>query len=95
MDFRFPQRSASYLEQNYNTLGNTIYIRDRRVCIKPLWSRLEAIQKLQPSTTVKGHRHFVGIVNFLNMFCPELQKLLKHIYHLIRKGRQFIWGKEQ
>ena len=29
------------------------------------------------------------------MFCPELQKLLKPIYDLTRKVRQFIWGKEQ
>ena len=29
------------------------------------------------------------------MFCPELQKLLKAIYNLTRKGRPFIWGKEQ
>ena len=29
------------------------------------------------------------------MFCPELQKLLKPNYYLTRKGRQFIWGKEQ
>ena len=29
------------------------------------------------------------------MFCPELQKILKPIYDLTRKGRQFIWGKEQ
>ena len=29
------------------------------------------------------------------MFCPELQKLLKPIYNLMRKGRQFIWGQEQ
>ena len=29
------------------------------------------------------------------MFCPKLQKLLKPIYDLTRKGRPFIWGKEQ
>ena len=29
------------------------------------------------------------------MFCPELQRLLKPIYDLTRKGRHFIWGKEQ
>ena len=29
------------------------------------------------------------------MFCPELQKLLKQIYDLTRKGRQFIWGRGQ
>ena len=28
------------------------------------------------------------------MFCPELQRLLKPIQYLTRKGRHFIWGKE-
>ena len=37
----------------------------------------------------------MGMVNFLSMFCPELQKLLKSIYDLTRKGRPFVWGKEQ
>ena len=43
----------------------------------------------------KGCRSFVGVVNFLSMFCPELQKLLKPIYDLTRKERPFHWGKEQ
>ena len=38
---------------------------------------------------------FSGMLNFLSIFCPELQKLLKPIYNLTRKGRQFIWGEEQ
>ena len=71
-------------------IGNMIFIKDRRVCIKPLRSRLEAIQKLQPPTTVKGSGSFAGMVNFLSMFCPELQKLLKPIYNLTRKGTQFL-----
>ena len=33
--------------------------------------------------------------NILSMFCPELQKLFKPIYDLTRKGRPFVWGKEQ
>ena len=53
------------------------------------------MQKLQPPTAVKGCRSFVGMVNFLSMFCPELQKLLKPRYDLTRKGTQFIWEKEQ
>ena len=76
-------------------MGKAIFIKDRRICIKPLRSRLEAIQKLQPLTTVKGCRSFAGMVNFLSMFCPELQKLLKAIYDLTRKDGQFIWGKDQ
>ena len=35
------------------------------------------------------------MMNFLSIFCPELQKLLKPIYKLTKKGRKFIWGEEQ
>ena len=76
-------------------MGNTMFITEKRVWIKPLRNRLEAIQKLKPPTTAKGCRSFAGMVNFLSMFCPELQKLLKQIYDLTRKGRQFISGKDQ
>ena len=35
------------------------------------------------------------MVNFVNLFCSKLQKLLKLIYDLTRKGRQFLWEREQ
>ena len=76
-------------------MGNTIFIRDERVCVRPLRNEIEAIQKLEPPTTIKGCRCFVGMVNFIGIFCLELQKLLKPIYDFTRKGRQFIWGEEQ
>ena len=44
---------------------------------------------------IKGCRSFVGMVNFVSLFCLVLQNLLKPIYNLTRKGRQFLWGKEQ
>ena len=73
-------------------MGNTIFIKEKRVCIKPLQSRLEAIQKLKPPMNQKVCRNFAGLVNFVSIFCPELQKLLKPIYELTKKGRPFIWG---
>ena len=76
-------------------MGNTIFIKERRVCVKPLHSRLEAIQRVKAPTIAKQCKSFVGMVNFVNIFCPELQRLLKPIYDLTRKGRQFVWGKEQ
>ena len=51
-------------------IGNIIFIKDRKVCVKPLRSRIEAIQKLRPPTTPKGCRSFPGMVNFLSMFFP-------------------------
>ena len=76
-------------------MGNTIFIQEKRVSIKLLCSRLETIQRLRPPTTVKGCRSFVQMVNFLSIFCQGLQKLLKPIYDLTRKERQFILGQEQ
>ena len=36
------------------------------------------------------------MVDFLSLFCPELQKLLRPIYGLNKKGRQLIWeGQEE
>ena len=51
-------------------MDNTI--RYKRVCVRPLRSRIEAIQKLGPPTTIKGCRSFVGMVNFVSIFCPKL-----------------------
>ena len=76
-------------------MGNEIFIQNKRVCMQPLRSQLDTIQKLQPPTTVKGCRCLVGMVNILSMFCPDLQNLLKPIYDLTRKGRPFVWGRQQ
>ena len=57
-------------------MGNTIFITHKRVHVKPLRSRLEAIQKMKPPTTPKGCRSFARMVNFVSIFCPELQTLL-------------------
>ena len=88
-------KKCQLFRTNLQYMGNKIFIQNKRVHVKPLRSRLEAIQKLQPPSTVKGCKSFAGMVNFLSMFCPELQKLLKAIYDLTRKGKPFIWGKEQ
>ena len=72
-------------------MGNEIFIENKKVCVKHMRDRLEVIQKLQPPRTPKGCRSFAGVVNFLSMFCPELQKLLKPIYDLTKKGRPFHW----
>ena len=83
-------KKCQLFKTDFQYMGNIIFIRDNRVCVRPLRSRIEVIQKLEPPTTIKGCRSFAGMVNFVNIFCPELQKLLKPIYDLTRKGRQFL-----
>ena len=41
-------------------MGNTIFIKERRVCVKPLHSRLEVIQKVKAPTTAKQCKSFAG-----------------------------------
>ena len=70
-------------------MGNTVFIKEKKVYVKPL------SQKLKPPMNQKGCRSFAGVVNFVSIFCLELQKLLKPIHELTKKGRPFIWGDEQ
>ena len=43
----FPKKCQLF-RTNLQYMGNEIFIKDKRVCIKPLRNRLEAIQNLQP-----------------------------------------------
>ena len=88
-------KKCQLIKTELQYMGNTIFIEDKQVPVKPLRSRLEAIQRLKPPATPKGCRSFAGMVKFVSMFCPELQKLLKPIYDLTKKSRPLLWGKVQ
>ena len=51
-------RKCQLFKKELQYMGNTIFIQEKRVCVRPLHSRLEAIQKLKPPTTVKGVQKF-------------------------------------
>ena len=76
---KISQKKCQLFKTSLQYMGNEIFIENKKVCVQPLRNRLEAIQKLQPQKTPKRCRSFAGVVNFLSMFCPELQKLLKPI----------------
>ena len=74
-------------------MSNIIFIRNKRVCVKSLGSRIEAIQKLKSPKIIKECRSFARMVNFVSIFCPKLQGLLKPIYDLTRKGETLYLGR--
>ena len=76
-------------------MGNEFAINKRTMTITPLRSRTEAISKIPTPKTAKQCKSFCGVVNYLSLFCPDLQTLLKPIVELTRKGRPFVWGQEQ
>ena len=45
---KISQKKCHLFRTNLYYMGNEIFIHNKRVCIKPLGGRLEAIQKLQP-----------------------------------------------
>ena len=84
-------KKCTLFKTDLQYMGNMIFIRNKLVCVRPLRSQIEAIQKLKPPTTIKGSQSFMGMINFISIFCPELQKVLKPIYDLTRKGNSFFW----
>ena len=71
-----------------------VHKRQKGVC-EAFEKQIGGYSKARTSYSNKGCRHFVGMVNFVSIFCLELQKLLKPIYDLMGKGRQFVWGDKQ
>ena len=76
-ELKISPKKCQLFRTNLQFMGNEIFIQNKRVCLQPLGSRSEAIQKLKLPTTSKGCRSFAGMVNFLNMFCPEFTEIIK------------------
>ena len=85
-----PKKCQFFMEELVY-MGNVFKIGKYGVSISPIKTRVEAIQKTPPPKTPKQCKSFCGVVNYLSIFCPHLQKLLAPIYDLTRKGRPFVW----
>ena len=92
---RLSPKKCQLFKTNLIYMGNEFTITKRTMTITPLRSRTEAINKIPTPRTPKQCKSFCGVVNSLSLFCPDLQKLLKPIVELTRKGRPFIWGDAQ
>ena len=88
-------RKCQLFRTKFTYMGNEFINSIRTMTITPLRSRTEAISKIPTPRTAKHCKSFCGVVNYLSLFCPDLQTLLKPIDELTRKGRLFIWGQEQ
>ena len=64
-------KKCQLFETSLQYMGNEIFIENKKVYVKPLRNRLEAIQKLQPPKTPKGCRSFAGVITFLSMFAQS------------------------
>ena len=76
-------------------MGNTIFIRNERVCVRPLRSQIKAIQEFKATYNDQRMPKLCGYGKFCQHILPKLQKLLKPIYDLTQKGKQFLREEEQ
>ena len=58
-------------------MGNEIFIENNKVCVKPLRSRLKAIQKLQPPKNIQGIQKFCRCSKFSQYVLPRVAKATK------------------
>ena len=71
---------------NLQYMGNKYFIEDKRVCVKTIKKQIGSYTKAPSPEYSKRMQSFAEMVNFLSMFCPDLQNLLKPIYDLTRKA---------
>ena len=57
-DLKISPRKCHLFKTELLYMGNVIFMKDGKVCVKPLRSRHEAIQKLRPPVMPKGCRSF-------------------------------------
>ena len=88
-------RKCKLFKKELVFMGITILLEDGMPKMRPLKSRIDAIQKVNPPKTIKECRSFCGMVNYMSMFLPSLQEKLIPIYFITRKGIPFYWGEEQ
>ena len=67
-------------------------IEDKKV--KPLTSRIDGFQKLEPPTSMKALQRYLGTINFLAKYFYGMQPILQPLYNLLHKESDFKWTKE-
>ena len=57
--------------------------------------KTKAIREMDPPTTVSELRRFLGMVNQLDKFTPQLAHLTQPLRGLLSKGATWLWGPDQ
>ena len=86
-------KKCQFFKTNLVYMGNEFVISQKNIMVTPLRSRTEVIVRIPTPHTPRQCKSFCGVVNYLALFCPDLQTLLKPIIVLTRKGIPHMMGK--
>ena len=67
-------------------------IEDKKV--KPLTSRIDGFQKLEPQKSMKALQRYLGTNNFLAKYVYGMRPILQLFYNLLHKETDFKWTQE-
>ena len=88
-------KKCKFFQKKIDYFGNVLSITEKGITITPIKSRIKALIEMPPPKTVTEIKSFAGVVNFLSVFCKDLQLLLSPLYQLCKKGVPFRWMKPQ
>ena len=62
--------------------------------LKPNPEKVRAIQTLDPPTTIKGVRSFLGLSGYYRNFIPKYSSVAKSLFKLTLKNQKFVWDND-
>lgn len=63
--------------------------------IKPTHDKVGAVKQFRPPRNTKELHSFLGLVNFVRKFIPNLATINEPLRRLLKKEADFVWGIEQ
>ena len=61
---------------------------------RPEKKKIDALAEISPPTNLKELRSYLGIVNCLRQFIPDLSQNLIHMRELLKKEVKWNWSQE-
>ena len=89
-NFKAAPDKTYFMLKTVKFLGHII--EDKKV--KPLNSRIDGFQKMEPPTSMKALQRYLGTINFPAKYVHGMQPILQPLYNLLHKENDFKWTKE-
>ena len=92
-NLKLSPKKCQFFKTELIYMGNVFKVEKGKFVVTPIKTRVDAILNTPTPLTAKECKSFSGVVNYLSLFCPNLQKLLAPIYDLTKIGKPFLWTK--
>ena len=85
------QEKCQFGKSTFNYLGHIISADN----ISPHSNKVKAVANMKTPTSTTELLHFLGMVNQMGKFTPEITELSKPLHELLNKWSTWLWGPSQ